>query len=74
MSPIVRVPRTVALRLNRLQDVSGFCPVSRSRFVTVCCVSCSTVGQLLVSPCSLSSFSFVVVMYLMTVILTAEVC
>ena len=30
-----------ASRLNSLQNISGFfVPVSRSRFVTVCCVSC----------------------------------
>ena len=60
---------TQTLCLNSLHDVSGFCPLlcdSLLRYLA------RQFGQLLVSLFSQSSFSFVIVVYIMTVILTAE--
>ena len=52
----------------------AFVPVSRSRFVTVCCESCSTVWPAACVSFSQFSFSFVMVVHIMTVILTAALC
>ena len=46
--------------------------VSRSRFVTVCCVSCSTVWASYLCLLFQSSVSFFIVVYTMRVTLTAE--
>ena len=67
--PVVRMTRTVCSVSEQNAGCQRRCPLLCDSLLRI---SCWTVGQLLVSPFSRSSFSFVIVVYIMTDILTAE--